>query len=266
MYRDLSSLGSGTVQVTRVWFIPSQHGLPWVSGTGPGPTMGDPPRGAQSPPHVGQQSPAAPGLLFAGVLPPCLQPLASACLGSCPDGEGGGGRTWKQKGCSGVCSFGIRALLTLAGMEGSASPKVQQVPPEPSSRAHLALPLSPAQGDTMTHELPKAAAPTPSLPKEVPTPPKLEARVLGVLKERVQLPLPTAPGTGVPCPKVGTGAPGKQKVTVSQGWQRRKSLWEPVAPKGGTGCSLEAEAQQSIPQNQPLLLKSLLNAKVTLSG
>lgn len=44
-------------------------------------------------------------------------------------------------------------------------------------------------------------------PKEVLTPPKLEAGVLGVLKERVLLPLPTAPATGVPCPKVGTGAP-----------------------------------------------------------
>lgn len=91
-----------------------------------------------------------------------------------------------------------------------------QVPPEQSPRAHLALPLFPVQGDTMTHELPKAGTPTPSLPKEVPTPPKLEAGVLGVLKERVLLPLPMAPGTGVPCPKVGTGAPGKQNVTVSQ--------------------------------------------------
>lgn len=108
----------------------------------------------------------------------------------------------------------------------------------------------------MTHELPKAGAPTPSLPKEVLTPPKLEAGVLGVLKERVLLPLPTAPATGVPCPKVGTGAPGKQQVTVSQVWQRRKSLWEPVAPRGGTGCSLGSKAPQSIPQNQPLLLKS----------
>lgn len=44
-------------------------------------------------------------------------------------------------------------------------------------------------------------------PKEVPTPPKPEAGVLGVLKERVLLPLPTAPGTGVPCPKVGTEGP-----------------------------------------------------------
>lgn len=62
--------------------------------------------------------------------------------------------------------------------------------------------------------------------------------MLGVLKERVLLPLPTAPGTGVPCPKVGTGDPGKQDATVSQGWQRRKNLWESVALKGGTGCSL----------------------------
>lgn len=45
------------------------------------------------------------GSLFAGVLPPCLQPLASARLGSCSDGKGGGGRTWKQKGCSGLCSL-----------------------------------------------------------------------------------------------------------------------------------------------------------------
>lgn len=127
----------------------------------------------------------------------------------------------------------------------------QQVLPEPSPRAYLALPQSPLQGDIMTHELPSAGAPSPFLPKEVPTPPKLEAGVLGVLKERVLLPLPTAPGTGVPCPKVGTGAPGKQQLTVSKGRQRRKSFWEPVAPRGGTGCSLGAEAPQSIPQNQP---------------
>lgn len=44
-------------------------------------------------------------------------------------------------------------------------------------------------------------------PKEVPTPPKPEAGVLGVLKERLLLPLPTAPGTGVLCPKVGAGLP-----------------------------------------------------------
>lgn len=97
-------------------------------------------------------------------------------------------------------------------------------------------------------------------PKEVPIPPKLEAGVLGVLKEMVLLPLPTAPGTGVLCPKVGTGAPGKQQVTVSQGWQRRKSLWESVAPRRGTACYLGAEAPQSIPQDQPLLLKSPFNA------
>lgn len=103
-------------------------------------------------------------------------------------------------------------------------PESRQVPLEPSPRAHLALPLFPAQGVTRTHELPKARTPTSSLPKEVPTPPKLEAGVLGVLKEMVLFPLPTAPGTGVPCPKVGTEAPGKQQVTVSQGRQRRKAF------------------------------------------
>lgn len=80
----------------------------------------------------------------------------------------------------------------------------------------------------MTHEFPKAGAPIPSLPKEVPTPPKLEPGVLGVLKERVLLPLPTAPGTGVPCPKVGTEAPGKQQVTVRQAKEK-----EPLGA-GGT--------------------------------
>lgn len=49
--------------------------------------------------------PAVPGSLFAGVLSPRLQPLPSARLGACPDGEGGGGRTWKQKGGSGLCSL-----------------------------------------------------------------------------------------------------------------------------------------------------------------
>lgn len=44
-------------------------------------------------------------------------------------------------------------------------------------------------------------------PKEAPTPPKAEAGVLGVPKEMPLPPLPTAPGTGVLCPKVGAGAP-----------------------------------------------------------
>lgn len=44
-------------------------------------------------------------------------------------------------------------------------------------------------------------------PKDVPTPGKAEAGALGVPKERLPPPLPTAPGTGVLCPKVGAGVP-----------------------------------------------------------
>lgn len=44
-------------------------------------------------------------------------------------------------------------------------------------------------------------------PKEGPAPPNAEAGALGVPKERLLLPLPTAPGTGVLCPKVGAGVP-----------------------------------------------------------
>lgn len=107
--------------------------------------------------------------------------------------------------------------------------------PQPS----LALPPSPTQGDNTTHQLPKAKAPTPSLPKEAPTPPKLEAGVLGVPKERLLLPLPTAPGTGVLCPKVGAGVPGKQHATMSRGQERRKS------PAWGSRWHLQ-EAQISL--------------------
>lgn len=48
--------------------------------------------------------------------------------------------------------------------------------------------------------------------------------MLGVPNERLLLPLPTAPGTGVLCPKVGAGVPGKQHTMMSWGQQRRKSL------------------------------------------
>lgn len=44
-------------------------------------------------------------------------------------------------------------------------------------------------------------------PKDVPTPGKAGAGALGAPKERLLLPLPTAPGTGALCPKVGAGVP-----------------------------------------------------------
>ena len=47
--------------------------------------------------------------------------------------------------------------------------------------------------------------------------------MLGVPKDRLPLPLPTAPGTGVLCPKAGAGAPGKQRAAVSRGRHGRKS-------------------------------------------
>lgn len=91
-------------------------------------------------------------------------------------------------------------------MGGLASPSAQL------TEHSLALPLSPAQGD-MTPQLPEAEAPTRSLPKEAPTPPKAGAGVLGVPKDRLLLPLPTAAGTGVLCPKAGAGAAGNEQGT-----------------------------------------------------
>ena len=119
---------------------------------------------------------------------------------------------------------GGSVIPVLGGTEGFASPAAQRVPSSWLPEHSLALPPSPAPRDNTTHQLPEAEAPTPSLPKEAPTPPKPEAGVLGVPKERLLLPLPTAPGTGVLCPKVGAGVPGKQHATVSRGVQRRKSL------------------------------------------
>lgn len=118
------------------------------------------------------------------------------------------------------------------GMEGFATPKAQQVPPMMSPKAQPGPSTIPSPRGQHDHQLCKAKAPTPSLPKEALTPPKPEAGALGVPKERLLLPLPTAPGMGVLCPKVGAGVPGKQYATVSRGWQRRKSLafrswWHP---------------------------------------
>lgn len=164
--------------------------------------------------------PAVPGSLFAGVLSPRLQPLASARLGACPDGEGGGGRTWKEKVAQ-VSAASLRAGTGRGGvtpvpgrMGGFVSPGAGApcAGCSPAAGLGTALPVHhpPSKGT-------RAEAPTPSLPKEAPTPPKAEAGVLGVPKEMPLPPLPTAPGTGVLCPKVGAGAPGKQHGTMSWG-------------------------------------------------
>lgn len=226
MYRGSSSLGWGTVQVRRVWFI-----LSHLSRCHPARadcSDRSPPGACGGSWRRHRWGPAALGSLFAGVLSPRLQPLPSAGLGARPDGEGGSGRTWKQKGRSGLCS------LTQSWHRGRCHPCPRGngrfcVPWSPAGaacagRGHcsgaghsLACPLSPTQGDKLTHQLPRAEASTPSLPKEAPTPPKAEAGALGVPKERPLPPLPTAPGTGALCPNVGAGAPGKQHSTVNQG-------------------------------------------------
>lgn len=115
------------------------------------------------------------------------------------------------------------------------------LPPLEPSRYHLSLLQGIASNLAPTTQPVPAAVPNPKtnmanqpptapwpaeepLPKEVPTPPNAEAGVLGVPKERLPLPLPTAPGTGVLCPKVGAGVPGKQHNHHEPGSAKRKNL------------------------------------------